>query len=135
MQPFATVEDYEVLYGEVDDSDVLLAYLTDATDVMMAELDASGIDYANPTEDYAYRLMRVCRTMTHRAIGDAADDGAMDGPPVIPFGATQFSQTAGPYTRSATMGNPYGDLFMTAEEKYALGIGVPKAAVMSPYVH
>lgn len=133
MQSFATIDDYEAIYGAVADADMLEAYLADATDNMMSELDTAGIDYSEPSESFAYRLMRVCRTMVHRAIGEDDDPDEESGPPPIPYGATQFSQTAGPYVRSATMGNPYGDLFMTEAERRSLGIGVPKASVISPY--
>lgn len=114
---WATVEQYEARYGAVVDVDVLQECLDDATAQINSQLAAAGIDYSEPSEDYARLLMMVCRQMAHRAMG--ATESA------LPFGATQASQTAGPYTQSFSFGNPYGDLYITASEKRMLGIGKP----------
>lgn len=129
MEPFASVTDYISRYpaDAADfDQDSLLQCLMDATDVICAELDASNVDYQDPSESFTARLRRVCRTMAHRAIASSIT-------PEIPFGATQFSQTAGSYTHSSTLANPYGDLFLTKQERRSLGIGAARAVVISPY--
>lgn len=114
---WATVEQYEARYGAAVDVDTLQECLDDATAQINSQLTAAGIDYSEPSADYARLLMMVCRQMAHRAMG--ATESA------LPFGATQASQTAGPYTQSFSFGNPYGDLYITASEKRMLGIGKP----------
>lgn len=130
MEPFATVDDYGRRYVLPEDVDALEEALLDATDIIRTEMAAAGIACDEPDESLARTLMRVCRDMVHRAVGDADEGG--DAPP-IPFGASQFSQGAGSYTQSATLANPYGDLFMTEAERRSLGIGLPRACVVSPY--
>lgn len=123
MTPFATVEQYEARYGDVDDNDFLTEVLMDATREIAASLDQAGIDYSEPTEDYADRLMQVCRSVASRAIGSEDD---------VPYGATQFSEGAGEYTQSFSIGNPYGDVFLTKSEKKMLGLGVAHACFCVP---
>lgn len=115
---WATIAQYEQRYGEVDADaqPVLQECLDDATSQINAALDGAGVDYRCPSADYARRLMTVCRQMAHRAFGDNGSD-------LAPFGVSQTSQTAGPYTQSFSFSNPYGDIFMTKNEKKMLGIG------------
>lgn len=128
MQPFASVEDYRTRYPSDETEDaVLLEVLMEATDLMSAELDACGIDYASPSESLAFRLARVCRTVAHRAIGDG--DGGRD----VPFGATQLSETSDAFSASVQLANPYGDLFLTEAERRSLGVGQLASCVSSAY--
>jgi hypothetical protein len=98
----------------------------EATDLIMGELDKHDISYTDPSESFSYRLMRVCRTVVHRALGstDASD---------VPFGATELMQKAGDFSASVNLANPYGDLFLTAQERESLGIGELRVAVLNPY--
>lgn len=114
---WATIAQYEARYGDVAAADepMLQECLDDATSQINAAMDGCGIDYSEPSADYARRLMMVCRQMAHRAFAANAE--------ALPFGISQASQTAGPYTQSYSFSNPYGDLFMTASEKRMLGIG------------
>lgn len=129
MRPFASVNDYVIVY-ETDVSDErLLAMLKSASRELAAELRAANIPYDDPDDELAADLSDVTIAMVHRALGDPEGDGG----PQIPFGASQFSQGAGGYTRSATLANPYGDLFVTEAERRRLGIGLAKASVLSPY--
>lgn len=114
---FATVAEYRAKYATDMDDATLSEWLEDASSVMADAMDAACVDYYEPTDSMAARLKRICREMTHRAIGDGSDASL-----AIPFGATQASMAAGGYSVSSTMGNPYGDLFMTKAEKSALGI-------------
>lgn len=129
MEPFASAFDYFALYDTNATDDRLDALLCRASRDIASELRAAGIPYDNPDEDFAADLADVACSMVHRALGE---DGGDDFPE-IPFGASQFSQTGGPYTRSATLANPYGDLFMTESERRKIGIGLPRASVVSPY--
>lgn len=127
MEPFASVEDYRRAYPDDETPDEVLGErLLEATDVMCAAMDASEISYTDPTESFTYRLMRVCRTVTRRALGGG---GGSD----VPFGATQLSETAASFTASMQFANPTGDMYLTAQERESLGIGAARACVLSPY--
>ena len=128
MEAFATADDYRAKYGTEMDDEALDEWLGDASDVMRGEMDASGVDYSEPSEGFAETLMRICRDMAHRAIGE---DDEVDFS--IPYGATQVNMSGGSYSRGFSFGNPYDDLFLTATEKRRLGIGAERACVLSPY--
>ena len=127
MEAFAKAADYKALH-DTDLSDARLgALLGRASRDIAAELRASGIDYSEPNDDFAADLADVAISMVHRAIGE--DSAGAD----IPFGANQFSETAGSYSASATLANPYGDMFMTKAERRKLGIGRARAGFSFPY--
>lgn len=123
MKPFATPAQYEARYGDVDDAEVLAEVLMDATRLIASALGRAGIDYAEPSEELADRLMQACRSMAHRAIGDDSE---------IPAGATQFSEGAGSYTQSFTISNPYGDLYISKAERRLLGLDGARAGFRVP---
>lgn len=130
MAAFAEADDYRALHDTVEDDERLDALLARASRDMASELRNAGIGFDEPDADFAADLADVAIAMVHRALGDDVDgEGALD----IPFGASQFSRGAGSYTASATLANPYGDLFMTEAERRKLGIGLPRACVVSPY--
>lgn len=124
---FATTAQYRAKYATELDDDTLAEWLADASDIMAAEMDRGGVDYSDPDESFAARLMRVCRDMVHRAIGDGSYS-AMS----IPFGSTQASMAAGGYSESFTIGNPYGDLYLKAADRRALGMTGSGFAVAVP---
>lgn len=128
MEAFATIDDYTLKYATDMDEDLLAIWLDSASRYMCGEMDASGISYAEPSEDFAASLADVCCDVAHRAIGDVDDDYA------IPSGATQVNMTGGSYSRGYSFGTAgYSSMFLTASEKLALGIGRPRACVVSPY--
>ena len=100
MEAFATVDDYTERFGEVEDEEVLEQCLLSVTDTMMSEMDAAGIDYAEPSERFAWRLMDICRTVANR-IMPVDSEGVMQG-------VTQMSTTAGPYSQQFTFAASYG---------------------------
>lgn len=116
MTSYATIAQYEARYGSVTDAIVLQECLNDCTATIDAELDRYGIDHSSPSEEYADRLMRVCRSMAHRVM---PDEGSND----IPVGATQASFTAGPYSQQFTLATSYGTPRVNADERALLGIG------------
>ena len=121
---YATADQYRAKYSADMADSALSEWLADASGVIDDELakagkTAEGID--------GQRLMRICRDMVHRAIGDGSAASF-----AIPSGATQASMSAGGYSESFTMGNPYGDLYMRASELSALGIGRGRFAVAAP---
>ena len=113
---YATVEQYVARYGEVADADLLQECLDDCSAAIEAELDRRGVDYASPSESFADRLMRVCRSMANRVM---PNEGSAD----IPVGATQASITAGPYNQQFTFATTYGTPKMLDSELRLLGIG------------
>lgn len=128
MEPFATVADYRARYPDDETPDeVLHEALLEATDLISAAMDEGGVEYADPTESFTFRLRRICRTVTHRALGDGG--GGAD----VPFGATQLKEGAAQFNATVQFANPYGDMFLTQAERDALGIGGGRACVMSAY--
>lgn len=119
MEPFATAEQYEARYGEVDDPELLSEVLMDATRLIASELERSGRPVEGSGEEAAERRMQVCRSVAFRTMAQELEG---DGPS-IPAGATQYSQGTGIYTASVTMGNPYRDVYLTKAERRMLGIG------------
>ena len=112
---YATVEQYEARYGIVSDTAMLQECLDDCTATIDAELDRYGIDYSDPSEDFADRLMRVCRQMANRVMPDEGEDS-------LPVGITQMSLTTGPYNRQFTFGATYGTPKVIDQELRLLGI-------------
>ena len=113
MQSFCTVEQYEARYGEVIDESTLQECLEDCTAVICARLDRAGIDYSSPSEDYADRLMRVCRSMAYRIAPDES---------FVPPGVTQASMNAGGFSQSMTFSSYYGTPKILPSEMVLLGI-------------
>lgn len=132
MEPFATVAEYRARYPSDETPDEVLAEaLLEATDVISAAMDEGGVDYTDPTESFTFRLKRICRAVVRRALGDG---GTSDDDVDVPFGATQLSETSAQFNASVQFANPYGDMFLTQAEREALGIGVGRACVISPYM-
>ena len=127
MTAFATTAQYRAKYETDLNDEKLGEWLADASDVMAAAMDKAGVDYSHPSEEFAKRLLRVCRDMVHRAIGDGSDSAL-----AVPFGSTQASMSAGGYSMSFTNGNPYGDLYIKAAEKEQLGLTSGGFAVAAP---
>lgn len=116
MTPFASVDQYVERFGTVSDRAMLEACLEDATAAISSELDSHDINYTDPSESFSDRLMRVCRSMANRIM--PADSGD------IPVGATQISETTGPYNVQYTLGITYGTPKLLPSERQMLGLGV-----------
>ena len=112
---YATIEQYVARFGPVHDYTMLQECLDDCTASINMELDKRHVDHSDPSEDFAYRLMSVCRSMANRIMPSDGGD--------IPVGATQASFTAGPYTQQYTLGATYGTPKMLPSEMGMLGIG------------
>lgn len=123
MEPFATPAQYESRYGDADDPDALAEVLMDATRLVASALDRAGIAYADPSDEFSDRLMQACRSMAHRAIGGDSE---------VPIGATQFSEGAGSYTQSFTLGNPYSELYISKAERRLLGLDGARMGFCAP---
>lgn len=112
---YATVEQYEARYGIVADAAMLQECLDDCSVAIDIELERHDIDHADPSPEYADRLMRACRSMAHRIMPSDTDDD-------VPVGVTQMSLTTGPYNRQFTFGTTYGTPKVGDEELKLLGI-------------
>jgi hypothetical protein len=124
MDAYATISDYEARFGAVDASmaPMVETRLADASAIVrqMAH-DPSALD-----ADAA--CMVVCN-MVHRTVAVGGTD-LSDG---VPF--TQMSQSAGVYSVSYSVANPYGDLYLTKLEKRMLGIGRVVCGSIDARVH
>lgn len=125
ITPYATVADYESRYGAVDDADMLLETLREASVEIQAALDRHGIDYAEPDQAFAYRLMVACRQMAHRAVEATLAETPLD--------VTQYSIAAGGYTQSLSMSSGYGQVRVSRAEWPLLGIGSGKVGWCNPF--
>lgn len=118
MTPFATVEDYEARYGEVEDEARVTALLQDATNII-----ASQPGFAmREDETWMGVLETVTCAMVHRSMMSGAYAGL-----------SNVSQGAGGYTASVAVYNPGGDLYLTRNERRALGIGGGRIGHTDPY--
>lgn len=123
MNSFATVNEYTARYGEVSDEEVLEECLADASAAIRSVLDKAHVDYSEPTEDFADRLMRVCRSVANRILPE--DSSIMQG-------VTQMSTTAGPYSQQYTFSSSYGTPKLLMSELNLLGVGSGEGRVLHP---
>lgn len=121
MTPFATVADYEARYGEVDDEERISKLLQDATNIIASQ---PGFCDKDRDETWWGVLETVACAMVHRSMmaGSYA-------------GLSNVSQGAGGYTASASVYNPGGDLYLTRNEKKALGIGGARIGSVAPAIN
>ena len=117
------IDDYQKRYGEYDDPATLTEILQDASRKIAAKLDKHHIDYADPDEDYADRLMQVCRDMAHRSISASKSNETSD----IPFGVQQISTSVNGFARQfgwqgGDASGGFGDLYITRSERELLGL-------------
>ena len=121
MMPFATVEDYEARYGKVDDEERISKLLQDATNIIASQ---PGFCDKNRDDTWWGVLETVACAMVHRSMmaGSYA-------------GLSSVSQGAGGYTASVGVYNPGGDMFLTRNEKKALGIGGARIGSVAPAIN
>ncbi len=116
MGAFATVSDYEARQGALSEADRTRceALLEDASAAMRSRFRAfHGAGYAegvNPSFDDNAKA--VCVAVVARSLSV----------PAALAGVTQYSQTTGPYSASATYSNPTGDVYLTRSDLKALGL-------------
>ena len=127
MEAFATVDDYVNRYGVVEDDDILEECLKDASVAIRVALDKAGVSYENPSEDFADRLMRACRSVANRILPSNNDN--------YMAGVTQMSTTAGPYSQQYTFSGTYGTPKLVQSELDLLGIGTGSKGRTLMYKH
>ena len=121
MTPFATVADYEARYGKVDDEERISKLLQDATNIIASQ---PGFCDKDRDDTWWGVLETVACAMVHRSMmaGSYA-------------GLSSVSQGAGGYTASVGVYNPGGDMFLTRNEKKALGIGGARIGSVAPAIN
>lgn len=117
---FATIEDYEAVYEEYADHDVLQAWLDDAT-ALLTQLLGARLDPEDEVQ--AENLKSVCRSMVSRILKRGA-----------PYGVTQVSLTESGFGQSMTYADATGDLFPKKWELARLGLGDQELLSISPEV-
>lgn len=123
MKPFATVEQYEARYGDVEDQKQVETLLGDASAFIAAQPGFSLIpDGESGYELQQANLVRVTCAVVHRSL--SAGDWA---------GLSSLSQGAGSQSASVSVYNPGGDFYLTKAEKQALGIGAARVGMTDPY--
>lgn len=122
---FATIEDLNSrratpLTG--DAADMATVKLSDASVLIQNELTLSRINWRRRMRNEAYAALLTATTcaVVERAILS-----------VLP-GVKSRQQSAGPYSFTDTMSNPTGDLYLTSQEKRALGIGHGRIGSICP---
>lgn len=120
MEPFATVEDYEARYGKVEDEARASALLQDATNIIASQ---PGFVMREGDDTWLGVLETVTCAMVHRSLMSGAYAGL-----------SNVSQGAGGYTASVAVYNPGGDLYLTRNERRALGIGGARIGFVAPAI-
>lgn len=123
MEPFATVEQYVARFGADVDDEIVQECLEDASAAIRAALDERDIDYANPDEEFADRLMRVCRSVANRIVPDVA--GGMQN-------VSSLMETAGPYMQQVSFKHAYGTPKLLPSELELLGVGGGTGRMLRP---
>lgn len=112
MEPFASVEDLESRWRELDpdEEDCASVLLEDASSFLVSEFRRVGKKIDTDDEIVLSNLKRVCCSIVARSYPDDTD------------GISQFSQTAGPFSSSQTIANPARDMYLTKQERLTLGL-------------
>lgn len=120
----ATAQDYADRYGPQDagEAAVTSAHLARASRIVRDEFAREGLDITvliQVGKIQADTVADVVCDMVAYMQRSAASD--------VPFGATQVSQTAGPYTQSASYKTPAGSLSFTRVHRRRLGLPASRA--------
>ena len=120
----ATAQDYADRYGpqEAGEAAMTSAHLARASRIVRDEFAREGLDITVliqvgrlQADTVADVVCDMVAYMQRSAVGD------------VPFGATQVSQTAGPYTQSASYKTPTGSMSFTRVRPRRLGLPVSRA--------
>lgn len=108
---YATVADLEARWRDLspEEEAVAATLLDDAAMLLDSMVEVDEWDVARKR-----LLCTVSCSMVKRAMASSTNDA---------FGVTQGSISADVYSQSLTFANPSGDLYVTASEKRALGVG------------
>lgn len=120
----ATARDYADRYGPIDAAETAAtnAHLARASRIVRDEFAREGFDITvliQAGKVQADTAADVVCDMVAYMQRSAAEDA--------PFGATQVSQTAGPYTQSASYKTPTGSMSFTRVHRRRLGLPTSRA--------
>lgn len=121
MEPFATVDDYEARYGDVEDPERVGVLLGDAS---MRLRSFRWLTIREDDEVQAANLKRIACAAVHRSIVR----GNLEG-------LSGYTQSAGDYSASVTVANPDGNLYFTGDDLRSLGYGTGRIGNTDPYSH
>ena len=122
MGPFATAEDYEARYGEVEDEKRLALALSDASAFIASEMRDAGVAIDPDDAEQAQALTYVTCLLVNRV--ERSGQYA---------GLSSVSQGAGGYSASVSVYNPGGGFRLYDEERRMLGIGGGRIGQTNPY--
>lgn len=120
MESFATVNELEMRYRLLDESEKERAttLLSDASAILRAEFKRAGERIDEEDEIQAANLVRVCCSMVKRVLSS----GPLDD-------VSSVNRMAGSYSEQRTFANPTGDMYITKNERRALGLPLCKQRV------
>lgn len=126
MDPFADADDLAARWRALapDEASRATALLADASALVADALERAGVAVDPGDEVQAANLRSVCCSMVRRS---------MDVPEGM-AGVSQCSQTAGPYSGSASFANPHADLYLTTSERRRLGLRRMRAGSVRPTI-
>lgn len=123
MAPFATVEDYETRYGEVEDEKRLKLALSDASAYIAAEMRRAGVAVDPDDAGQKQALTYLTCLLVNRVERSSSYAGL-----------SSVSQGADGYTASVKVYNPGGGFRLYAEERRMLGIGGARIGSVAPVI-
>lgn len=126
MEPFATASDLAARWRALSAEEKARAevLLDDGSALLAERLARAGVEVDPSDEVQATNLRSVCCAIVQRAM-TVPEDMA---------GVSQFSQTAGPFTGSASYANPHADLYLTSTEQKRLGLKGMRAGMIAPKI-
>lgn len=126
MEPYAVVDDLQARWRALTAAERprAAALLEDATALIAAALARAGKDPQASTEVEEANRRAVCCAMVRRAMEVPAGYA----------GVSQATQTAGPYTFSASYANPAANLYLTSGDRKALGAGRMRLGSLRPRI-
>lgn len=124
---YATIEDLEARYGEIEDTGMRAraeVLLEDAATLLDSRVRVDPCD-----QHQADALRIVSCSMVNRAVTSMGADEV---------GLADTTYTMGPFSQTATFSNPGGDLYLTSGERSMLGlngsyIGTIRPQIGGPY--
>lgn len=120
--PYASVDEYQALYGEPVDVDVLTEALLDASRLIRAECKRAGVDPAETPDE----AMQVCRSVASRSMARLDSE--------LPYGVSQYSEAVIGNSQSYTLSNPFGVPRLMSEERMLLGLDRRRIQFIPPRI-
>lgn len=114
---FCTRDEYVARYGEPTDPGVLDECLAEASREIERAVREAGRADKLEDPDYLLDCKAVCRDMVFRVAESS-----------VPFGATQYTQSAAGFSESYSFASAYGSIKLNRADREKLGISRKHAA-------